>query len=435
MRKTITVLLVPSTLLILFITCKHTDKRAIVSPVLISKYARPLRNIHFTSSPARLERGRYLANGILRCFHCHAPVDTTRPGRPPFPDQLGGGQLFYKSDSTHLYAPNISPDIETGAGSWTDDMFVRAFRSGIGHDGRALTNMPWWVFQKLSDEELASVIVYLRSLPPVKNKLPERLLKRGREKELQNEPRPMENISVAEPDTSTFLAKGKYLVSIGECEGCHTAWYIRNPGYFGGGNIIANRKTDSVVASSNISSDITGIGGWDDKTFINVIRTGKGGMLHWTMPWIAFRNISDTDLSAMLAALKTLPPVKHQIVNGKKPTLCAVCGSLHGFGDQNKIIPIIPIAMNPKLYFAYAGVYADSEKDTVIILSKDHKLLIKMGGEDDKGIELIPVAKNEFHGSGLPSPITFITNSDGKLTGFRDHDLVPMTFMKTHGVQ
>ncbi len=433
MKKTITVLLVLSTLLVLFITCKHRDKHERVSTVLISKYARPLRNLHFTSSPARLQRGQYLANGILRCFHCHAPVDSTRPGHPPFPDQLGGGQLFYKSDSTHLYAPNISPDMETGAGSWTDDMFVRAMRDGIGHDGRALTSMPWWVFQKLSDEDLASVIVYLHSLPPVKNKLPERLLRPGREKELQNEPRPMADVSVAEPETSTLLAKGKYLVNMGECEGCHTAWYKRNPGYFGGGNIVANRETDSAVASSNISSDITGVGGWDNKTFINVIRTGKGGMLHWAMPWIAFRNISDSDLSAILAALKTLPPVRHQIVNGKKPTLCAVCGTLHGYGDQNKIIPIIPIAFNTSLYPGYAGVYADNERDTVLILLNDQKLWVKMGGEDDKGIELIPVAKDEFNGSGLPSPITFIKNPAGKLTGFTDHDLIPFIYLKVNG--
>ncbi len=247
------------------------------------------------------------------------------------------------------------PDVETGAGSWTDDMFVRAMRDGIGHDGRALTFMPWWVYQRLSDEDLASIIVYLRSIPPVKNKLPERLLKPGKEQALQNEPRPMADVSVAEPDTSTVLAKGKFLISMGECEGCHTGWYKRNPGYFGGGNIIANYETDSAVASTNISSDITGVGGWDSKTFINVIRTGKGGMLHYTMPWVAFKYISDQDLSAMLAALKTLPPVRHQIVNGKKPTLCEVCGSYHGFGDQNKIKPFVPIADEHENVFQLCG--------------------------------------------------------------------------------
>ena len=78
-------------------------------------------------------------------------------------------------------------------------------------------------------------------------------------------------------------------------------------GYFGGGNVIANWGTDSVVVSANISSGITGIGGWDDETFIRVIRTGKGGLLHRTMPWIAYKNIADDDLKAILVALKSIP--------------------------------------------------------------------------------------------------------------------------------
>jgi len=291
--------------------------------------------------------------------------------------------------------------------------------------------MPWWVFRKLSEEDLASVIVYLRSIPPVKNKLPERLLSREREQQLQNEERSMADAAVPAPDTSTLLAKGKYLVTIGECEGCHTAWYKRNPGVFGGGNMIANDETDSVVVSANISPDITGIGGWDDETFIRIIRTGKAGTLHYSMPWIAFRNISDTDLKAMLAALKSLPPVKHQIVNGVKPTLCEVCGEKHGYGDHNKIASIIAANVDTKVFPSYAGTYASKDKDTAIVTLKDKKLWIRLGSEDPNEIELIPVAENEFNGSGLLFPITFTKNTSGKINGLVGHDLMPLTLMKS----
>src|SRR5664279_1595828 len=240
------------------------------------------------------------------------------------------GRALFISDSVHIYAPNITPDKDTGAGTWTDDMFARALRDGIGHNGRALIAMPYWVFNSLSDEDLASVIVYIRSIPAIKNKIPVRLLPRASENELQNEVRNTAAIPVPPPDTSTDLAKGRYLVRIGECIGCHTAWYKRNPGFFGGGNIIANDGTDSVIASANISSDITGIGGWDDETFIRVIRTGKGGLLHRSMPWVSFKNITDADLKAILVALKSTNPVAHSIVNGIKPTLCEVCGQTHG---------------------------------------------------------------------------------------------------------
>ncbi len=432
MRKQIIVTAMILSVIILIIQCQQSTKNNIVSPVLISKFARPLTNVTFTSSPYRLQRGQYLVNGVLRCFHCHAAADTNQPGHPPITDMLGGGRLLFGTDSIHLYAPNISPDKETGAGNWTDDIFVRALRDGIGHDGRALAAMPWWTFRSLSDEDMAAIIVYLRSIPPVKNKLPVRLLNPEWEKGLQNEPRPTADAPMPQPDTSTLLAKGKYLVTIGECEGCHTAWYKRNPGFFGGGNLIANDGTDSVIASANISSDSTGVGGWDEETFIRVIRTGKAGTLHYTMPWIAFKNIADTDLKAMLVALKSLPPVKHRIANGTKPTLCEVCGMIHGYGDHNKIVPIIPVNMNTKIYTSYAGTYADANKDTVVVLLKDKKLWVSIGEDKSKPIELIPVAENEFDGSGLPSRITFMKNAAGKVNSFVNHDLMPNNYSKTN---
>lgn len=422
--------------IILYTACKQTkseekiDSRAMTSSALASNFARPLTDVNFTATPARLERGKYLTNGVLRCFHCHAPADSSKPGYPYFPDRLGGGKLLYKTDSTHLYAPNISSDKETGAGNWTDDMLVRAIRNGIGYNGRALTAMPFWTFAELADEDLASVVVYLRSLPPVKLSLPGRLLMAEREKRLQDEERPMEIISVVQPDTSTIVSKGRYLVTIGGCEGCHTAWYIRNPGFFGGGNQIANDDTDSAIVSSNISPDITGVGGWDDETFIRVMRTGKAGTLHGSMPWVAFRNISDADLGAILAALKTLPPVQHQIVNRLKPTLCEVCGVKHGYGDQNKIAPIIPAKVNTSLYPSYTGKYTNKYKDTITVFLKEKKLWINEGFEESKDIELIPIAENKFHGSGLASPITFKKDASGRVVGYVDQDMTPLVYAK-----
>jgi len=419
---------------VLYISCNQTKSEDIhkhSSSALVSKYARPLTDTTFNATQARLERGKYLANGVLRCFHCHSPADSSKPGHPYYPDKLGGGKLLFKTDSTHLYAPNISPDKETGAGTWTDDMLVRAIRNGIGHDGRALYYMPWFTFAEMADEDLASLVVYLRSIPPVNNKLPGRLLMPAREKQLLEEERPMEIVSVAQPDTSTLLARGRYLVTIGECEGCHTAWYMRNPGFFGGGNPIVYEHTDSVIVSSNISSDVTGVGGWDDETFIRVMRTGKAGTLHNEMPWVAFRNISDADLSAMLAALKSLPPVKHQIVNSLKASPCEVCGEKHGYGNQNKITPLIPVKVNTSPYPSYVGTYTNKYKETVKISFKDKKLWASIGAhEPGKEIELIPISANSFHGSGLPSPFSFVKDSSGKVAGFINQDLVPLLHAK-----
>lgn len=432
LKQTIALLLVVIAACI-FITCKQANGHHTESHVLVSKYARPLTNVHFAYSAERLQRGKYLVNGVLRCFHCHADADTTKAGWPPIEDRLGSGRLFYKTDSTYLYAPNISSDKETGAGNWTDDMFARTLRSGIGHDGRALTAMPWWIYKDMCDEDLASVIVYLRSLPAVKNEIPPRLLSVEEEKQLQNEPRNTQIIKVAQPDTSTVLARGRYMITIGECEGCHTAWYKRNPGFFGGGNMIANEGTDSVIASANISPDITGVGGWDDETFIRIMKNGKGGTLHHSMPWREFGNISDNDLKAILAALKTLTPVEHHIANGLKPTLCEVCGQMHGYGDHNKIKPIIPVSFNVDLYPGYAGNYVFPEHDaTMIISAKDKKLWIRVKElERMPPLELIPVADNKFQADGFPSAVKFVKDKSNKATGLIIYDLSADTLLRT----
>ena len=121
---------------------------------------------------ARLERGKYLANAVAICFHCHSERDwVSSPGGLPASGRLGGGRVLHPG--FRLTFPNITPDRETGAGTWSDDDFYRALTQGIGHDGRTLyIEMPYLQFSQLSDEDLASIIVYVRSLPPLRNALP-----------------------------------------------------------------------------------------------------------------------------------------------------------------------------------------------------------------------------------------------------------------------
>ena len=87
---------------------------------------------------------------------------------------VGAGQdIPMKGLPGRVVAPNITPDPETGAGNWTDDELARAIREGVGHDGRVLFPvMPYQRFRSLSDEDLASIIVYLRALPPVRRQQP-----------------------------------------------------------------------------------------------------------------------------------------------------------------------------------------------------------------------------------------------------------------------
>src|SRR5437867_9893064 len=101
-----------------------------------------------------------------------------------------------------LIAPNITSDKETGVGAWSDDTLARAIREGIGHDGRALfLAMPYPHYRQMSDEDLASVIAYLRTVPAVRNQLPTTTMPFPLNFFIQNVPEPV-TTAVPAPDQS-----------------------------------------------------------------------------------------------------------------------------------------------------------------------------------------------------------------------------------------
>src|SRR5947209_5183123 len=142
-------------------------------PVLGAR-SRALTDRQFERTPERLAHGKYLVNGVLGCLDCHSQENgNSAAGVAPVFTQQGGGRVMIDQGGFVLAASNITPDAETGAGTWSDDQFARAIREGVGHDGRALfPMMPYENYRNLTDEDLAAVIVYIRSLEPVHNILP-----------------------------------------------------------------------------------------------------------------------------------------------------------------------------------------------------------------------------------------------------------------------
>ncbi|MGH9516269.1 MAG: c-type cytochrome [Terriglobales bacterium] len=303
--------------------------------------ARPLTNRTFERTPARLARGKYLVEGVLVCKHCHSPHDwTSHDAAIPAGMELAGQDLGSEDLPGHVIAPNLTPDRETGAGSWTDDMFARAIREGIGHDGRALFPlMPYGFFRHLPDEDLASIIVYLRSLPPARNRLPKTTIIFPVKYIIQNAPEPI-TAPVPLPDLSDRVSRGRFLVSVIGCTGCHTPTDNHdNPiagKDFGGGREFEGPW--GKVASANLTSDPSGIPYYDEARFIRTIRTGYVGAreINQFMPWWIFRNMTDEDLASIFAFLKTLKPVSHLVDNSLPPTLCPIDGAMHGGGDRNR---------------------------------------------------------------------------------------------------
>ena len=113
---------------------------------------------------------------------------------------------MYEDKDTRVVASNLTPDVETGAGSWPDDAMVRAIREGVGHDGRPLKTMWWWAFRRLSDEDVRSIVVYLRSLPPVRNPLPATRITEQERARLASKLRPPLTEPVIRPSRSRVMA-------------------------------------------------------------------------------------------------------------------------------------------------------------------------------------------------------------------------------------
>ena len=306
----------------------------------IGPSARALTNRTFAPTPARLDRGRYLTENLLQCFACHSDRDWAQHDAPLVDGTRGAGSpAFPLLDLPGaVYPPNITPDKDTGAGSWTDDQLARAIREGIGNDGRALFPfMPYENFRHLSDEDLASVIVYLRSLPPVRRAVPKTELIFPVKYLIRAVPQPLHE-AVPEPDTSTPVKKGDYLVTIGGCRDCHTPQHNGQRMEaldLAGGFFL--RGPWGEVASANITQAPSGIPYYDDALFVEAMRTGfvKARKLTQIMPWWNIGHLSDEDLKSMFAYLRTVPSVAHRVDNSKPPTACKVCGFTHGAGEEN----------------------------------------------------------------------------------------------------
>jgi mono/diheme cytochrome c family protein len=299
-------------------------------------------------TPERLARGKYLVEGLLQCPACHSENDFSKRPFEVMPGKKLGGFVFPNVEldlpkPNRIVAPNISPDREYGAGTWTDGDFIRALRQGIGHDGRTLYPlMPYFYFRNLSDEDLAAVIVYERSVEPVHIKRPKTHMTEELKKAFQPLP-PLQH--VPEPDRMDRVNYGKYLVFGGHCDGCHTPTDAKgNPfpemAFSGGAPLVGKWEGGSKIKrvnSLNLTPDPAGISYFDEAMFIQVIRNGgfRTRPLSNIMPWAYFRNLTDDDLKAIFSYLRTLKPVCHHVDNTEPPTYCKQCRTKHGLGSLN----------------------------------------------------------------------------------------------------
>jgi mono/diheme cytochrome c family protein len=118
----------------------------------------------------KVKRGAYLAT-VGGCNDCHTPGGLY--GAPDATRRLSGSDLGWRGPWGTSYAPNLSPDVETGLGSWSEQEIVRAIQKGVSRDGHVVRPpMPWPSFAHYTDEDALAIAAYLKSLPPVSHRVP-----------------------------------------------------------------------------------------------------------------------------------------------------------------------------------------------------------------------------------------------------------------------
>jgi mono/diheme cytochrome c family protein len=271
----------------------------------------PAPRLAFASDSATLARGRYIVRVAAPCAACHGDPTKYQAYLSGEEVPLSGGHKF-PIPPGNFYVRNITPDPETGIGSFADSTVARALRYGVGHDGRAL--LPFMEMQGLSDEDLAAVVAYLKHQAPVRNPVPDHeynlLGKVVKATALANPVGPHATPLTVSPRGAT-VENGRYLVeSVSLCGSCHTQRDM-NTGAFIGQPYAGTTGFEDEMDASRIWSppNITSGGRLANLTedqFIARFRAGRA-IPGSPMPWQAFQKLDDDDLRAIYRFLMTVP--------------------------------------------------------------------------------------------------------------------------------
>ncbi|MFZ2106655.1 MAG: cytochrome c [Roseiarcus sp.] len=290
-----------------------------------------------------VEHGRYMATAA-DCTACH-----TAPGGRPF---AGGGAL--ETPFGTLLAPNITPDVQTGIGGWTDDEFVGAVRNGIGHGGIHLyPAMPYTYYTQLTRADVLAIRAYLATVQPVRNLVVANQLPfpfNQRESmvgwnELFFRPGEFK----PDPGRSEVWNRGAYLVEGAEhCGLCHTPKNVMGGdqnGQANQGSVLQSWYAPNLTGSSHV-----GLGDWSADDIMLYLKTGRNRFVVASGPMAdavthSTSHLTDIDLRAIATYLKSLRPgsgTLPQPISAEEPKMrqggviydnrCAACHGAEGQG-------------------------------------------------------------------------------------------------------
>jgi len=285
----------------------------------------PAPDISAPRTPDVIARGQYLADHVSMCTDCHTPRDWSRFAGPIERARYGaGGEVF--GEDIGLPGTLISRNLTPAALSdWTDGEILRAFTEGVSRDGTPLFPlMPYHVYGQMDRDDALAIVAFLRTLPPIASDLPERHLQFPVNLIVRTLPAPAH--FGKQPDPSDRVAYGRYMATIAGCGECHTPLDesrapILDRAFSGGQEFPL--PGGAVSRTANLTPHDTGIGAWTEADFIDRFARFRDGSAHvpvsagapnTVMPWGNYAGMTDEDLGAIYAYLRTLPPIANRVV-------------------------------------------------------------------------------------------------------------------------
>ena len=255
-----------------------------------------------------IERGDYLVNGLMTCGNCHTPRGPG--GVYDLSRHLSGGPQTWDEKSFKVKGANITPDPETGIGKWSSAGVKKAILTGVRPNGTQIAPMmPYGFYKVLTTADVDAIVAYLKSVPAVHNAVEPPLYKSALH---VSTPKGAEK-AMSDADMLDPVKRGFYLATIAHCMECHTP--LENDRHdfsqLGKGGQIF-KGPFGVTVSRNITSHTSaGLGAWSDVEIERAITQGvrkDGTKLRPPMAFHSYSKMTEQDLSAVVAYLRTLPP-------------------------------------------------------------------------------------------------------------------------------
>ncbi len=252
-----------------------------------------------------VERGEYLVRGPAGCGNCHTPQG---PNGPDMSNELGGF-LVEKNAQFEAWAANITPGGRVAG--WSDTELARAIREGIRPDGTVIgPPMPIGLYRGLGDDDLMSIVAFLRTLPTSDNKTPA---------STYNIPLPPAYgppiDSVTAPPRGVTVEYGAYLAGpVAHCMECHTTFGPTEPMFetsLGAGGYEFHGPWGVSVAP-NITPHEDGVAGYSDSELKAIITTGTrpdGSRMLPPMGYAHYARADEADIDAIILYLRSIPPL------------------------------------------------------------------------------------------------------------------------------